>query len=329
MENKAFDVSKVSRVFTPTENVEYNKETRKDAHTIDPRLCRFIDGFNSRTEYDISDILPSIMERGVMQPVTVEPMKDENGETYYRVIDGHRRILCANEVIKQNPHMRIPAIFKRFNNDAERLVAQLVSNEGKPFTDYELGLLFQKFRDGFNYTISEIAKAVNKEEALVRRCLSLLNAPDEIKEYLAKGIISATTYLYLAKIEKDEKKLSKLIRNKVEEMQTEANFSRSEDVSDDDMTATTDKAKKTSKKAKKAKVTFKDFKDTHLKEKVDSQTILKGITLLYEYIGKYKDENGMIPFQVNFLLIKEKLEENKTITEIFDDLMQEAYKNVM
>lgn len=80
----------------------------------------------------------------------------------------------------------------------------MMRNEGKNFTEYESAIMFQRFRDKFGYTQSEIAQKFGKSITFIGRCLSLLDLAPEIQEKIEKGEISTGAVRQIVELNKDD-----------------------------------------------------------------------------------------------------------------------------
>lgn len=100
---------------------------------------------------------------------------------------------------------RIKAIFlPRNTKEEDLLIEQMMRNEGKNFTEYESAIMFQRFRDKFGYTQSEIAQKFGKSITFIGRCLSLLDLAPEIQEKIEKGEISTGAVRQIVELNKDD-----------------------------------------------------------------------------------------------------------------------------
>lgn len=285
--------------------METNKTTRGDILNIDPRNVVIVDGFNSRRDFDLESLKDQIKAQGgVLNPVSVIPFKDDNGEEKYRLVDGERRVRAMLELINEGytDVMRIPAVkVSKVKNDTELLIEQLVRNEGKRFSDYENAIAFAKFRDVALFTLTEIAEKVygNKNKVgYISQCLALLDLPQDIQDKLADGVISPNAVRDITKAVKDTDEQVKAVKDTVE----------------------------TAKEKGKKKATSKDIVSENVKVQTDSMTICKGIGLLIDYATKYKSENGDVT--IDLMDIYNGLKEKKTIVEIFEAQKKE-YANAM
>lgn len=183
-----------------------NVTKRTDIYSVDPRNVVVIDNFNVRRDFAIDELKEQIKLQGVLNPITVVPFKDENGDEKYRLVDGERRLRATLAAISEGADIkRIKAIFlPRNTKEEDLLIEQMMRNEGKNFTEYESAIMFQRFRDKFGYTQTEIAAKFGKSATFVGRCLSLLELAPEIQDKLESGEISTGAVRQIVELNKDD-----------------------------------------------------------------------------------------------------------------------------
>ena len=189
-----------------SKNMELNITKRTDIYNIDPRNVVVVDNFNVRRDFAIDELKEQIKAQGVLNPITVVPFKDEDGNEKYRLVDGERRLRATLAAISEGADIkRVKAIFLPRNiKEEDLLIEQMMRNEGKNFTEYEQAIMFQRFRDKFGYTQSEIASKFCKSATFVGRCLSLLELAPEIQEKLEKGEISTGAVRQIVGLNKED-----------------------------------------------------------------------------------------------------------------------------
>lgn len=183
-----------------------NVTKRTDIYSVDPRNVVVVDNFNVRRDFAIDELKEQIKLQGVLNPITVVPFKDENGDEKYRIVDGERRLRATLAAISEGADIkRIKAIFlPRNTKEEDLLIEQMMRNEGKNFTEYEQALMFQRFRDKFGYTQTEIAAKFGKSATFVGRCLSLFELAPEIQDKLESGEISTGAVRQIVELNKDD-----------------------------------------------------------------------------------------------------------------------------
>lgn len=284
---------------------ENNETKRKDIFAIDPRNIVVQEGFNSRVNFCEEDLMPSIKEKGVLNPVTVIRIEDENGNEKYRLVDGERRFRACMKLINtgQANIYRIPAIILPQNtSEIEMLSQQIIRNTGKKFNWYELGIACKKFL-AYGLERKEIAKEIGCDSAMVTIYLEVLDYPKELRELISKEEISgseARCRVLRAYKDKDGKIDTETLMKELAQ------------------------AKENARKNNRKTITSSDFDiDSKTKTFKTSQNILKGLRSLYEYYAKRTD-NGRIQIKFDWVDMLEDLNEGEGIDVIFDRLLEEA-----
>lgn len=146
---------------------------------------------HGRKSPDISDILPSVREIGILQPLLVR--KAKNGKTH-EIIAGRRRFHAAKAVEKEGIKIGpIPCAIMEKGDDARAIEASLLENlarlDADPMSQYEtFAALAKKGRDA-----AEIAALFGITEASVKRRLALGNLAPGIRQLYKDEKIDAET----------------------------------------------------------------------------------------------------------------------------------------
>lgn len=188
--------------------METNVTKRTDIYSVDPRNVVVVDNFNVRRDFALDELKEQIKAQGVLNPITVIPFKDEDGNEKYRLVDGERRLRATLAAIDEGADIkRIKALFlPRNTKEEDLLIEQMMRNEGKNFTEYEQAIMFQRFRDKFGYTPAEIAAKFCKSQTFIGKCLSLLELAPEIQEKIERGEISTGAVRQIVSTNKDDEK---------------------------------------------------------------------------------------------------------------------------
>ena len=188
--------------------METNVTKRTDIYSVDPRNVVVVENFNVRRDFALDELKEQIKAQGVLNPITVIPFKDEDGNEKYRLVDGERRLRATLAAIDEGADIkRIKALFlPRNTKEEDLLIEQMMRNEGKNFTEYEQAIMFQRFRDKFGYTPAEIAAKFCKSQTFVGRCLNLLELAPEIQTKIEQGEISTGAVRQIVSTNKDDEK---------------------------------------------------------------------------------------------------------------------------
>jgi ParB/RepB/Spo0J family partition protein len=169
-------------------------EGRSDIHRISPYKLAIREGWNNREQNEelaahIDSLAQSIAEIGVKEPVTVQW---EEGKAF--VTDGHCRLQASIRAIEHYKAelKTIPVKTEdRYSSEADRVLSQVVRNAGKPLTPFEKGKIFKKLID-LGWQQQDIAKKAGLSPARVSQCLELQTLPNELKDLVAAGTVSAS-----------------------------------------------------------------------------------------------------------------------------------------
>jgi len=193
----------------------------------------------------LDELTQSIMENGILQPLLVRP--SDGG---YELIAGERRLRAAKQAgLKEVPATLIEA------SDSHSLELALVENLQRENLDpIEEAESYQLLSNKFNMTQEEIAKRVGKARASITNSLRILSLPDEIRNMISQGLLSAGHAKILTGLTIDKEKI--LYARRV--------------VSEDLSVRNLEKLLTSTKRQRKTTRTVKvDILDTHMKDLLD------------------------------------------------------------
>jgi ParB family chromosome partitioning protein len=131
---------------------------------------------------ELRELVESIREKGVLQPVIVRPTA-----AGYELVAGERRLRAAQAAGVGT----IPAIVKKFS-DRESLEAALVENvQRADLNAIELAEAYQRLSAEFSLSHEEIARRVGKDRVTVANTVRLLRLPAAVKHAVVDGRLSA------------------------------------------------------------------------------------------------------------------------------------------
>lgn len=174
-----------------TKTSEKSVEKKKNGYTLqtlDVKAIKIIPGFNPRkTLGDLSSLKSTIREHGIEQPIVVRPTSKEG---VFEIIVGHRRLASSIELGLKT----IPAVIRHDLTDLSKALsfaaAENNSDVRTALTSLEQATVFKRIQAA-NKSLSpkKIGAMCGCSDQHVRRMISLLNAPKEIKSRLEKGNI--------------------------------------------------------------------------------------------------------------------------------------------
>lgn len=144
---------------------------------------------HGRKKPDVSDILPSIRERGIRQTLLVR--KEGKG---YGIVAGRRRFFALKEIAKETGDLPlIPCAVMPENDAAAAIEASVIENIGRlPASEMEQYTAFKRLADE-GRSINEIASFFGVTELLVRRVLALASLIAPIRRLYAEEEIDRAT----------------------------------------------------------------------------------------------------------------------------------------
>lgn len=157
---------------------------------------------HGRKSPDVSDILPSIKKRGILQPLLVRP----NGEGF-EIVAGRRRYFAASMANEETGSASpVPCAIMEKDDDAAALEASLLENFARvpmdPMQQYEA---FAKLiKQG--KSVSDVAETFGVTERIVNRVLALANLIPAIKIAYRKDEINHGTLRILTMASKAQQR---------------------------------------------------------------------------------------------------------------------------
>ncbi len=133
-------------------------------------------------EEKLKELINSIREKGVVQPVLVRKSGDG-----YELIAGERRL----RAVKALGFETIPSIIKDVS-DIDMLEISLIENiQREELNSIEEARSFQKFITDFGFTQEKIAQVLGKDRTTIANTIRLLGLPAVIQGHISKGEITA------------------------------------------------------------------------------------------------------------------------------------------
>ena len=135
----------------------------------------------------IEELSRSISEKGILQPLLVRRLGDEEGPNAYEIIAGERRWRAAQRAKLHEVPVNIKDL-----NDQETLEIALVENlQRQDLSPLEEAEGYQRLMDEFTHTQEDLAKAMGKSRSHVANTMRLLGLPDALKKMIDTGQLSA------------------------------------------------------------------------------------------------------------------------------------------
>jgi len=217
-------------------------------------------------EENLKDLISSIKERGIIQPIIVRKSNDDI--TKYEIIAGERRWLAAQ---KAGLH-EVPVVITEAN-DLKSLEFAIVENVQR----HDLNVIeeangYQRLIDDFSYDQESVAKFIGKSRSHITNCLRLLTLPEGVLKLIESNKLTPGHAKVLVGLDNASFVANKIIEKKLSVRQTE-NFV---------------------KIFKIKKISFKSKKDTNILQLENSITEKIGLNVL---IKNKKNNTGIVVFE--------------------------------
>lgn len=149
---------------------------------------------------DLDDLVASIRDKGVLEPILVRPRPGgpEEGPSgvLYRIISGERRYRASQEA----GLYEVPAIEMDISDEEALEIALIENLQRKDLTPFEEAEGYRMLAESHSYTHEEISEAVGKSRTVVTESLSLLQMPPRVRDTVqALGLTSKSLLLEVLK----------------------------------------------------------------------------------------------------------------------------------
>jgi ParB family chromosome partitioning protein len=131
----------------------------------------------------IDDLTQSIREKGILTPLLVRPLSDDQ----FEIIAGERRWRAA-----QAAQLHEVPVIVRILDDREALELALIENlQREDLSPLEEAEGYRRLMDEFAHTQEELAKVLGKSRSHVANMMRLLGLPAPVQRMLAEGELTA------------------------------------------------------------------------------------------------------------------------------------------
>lgn len=134
---------------------------------------------------DLDELVASIREKGVLQPLLVR--RDPHEPGMYQIVAGERRWRAAQRAQLHS----LPVVIHDFS-DAEVLEVAIIENiQRADLNAAEEAMGYRQLMDEFGHTQEQLATALGKSRSHIANMLRLLNLPVLVLDHLRAGRLSA------------------------------------------------------------------------------------------------------------------------------------------
>ena len=166
-------------------------------------------------EENLNDLVNSIKERGVIQPIIVRKSNTNNSK--YEIIAGERRWLAAQKAgLNEIPVVVTDA------DDLKSLEFAIVENvQRHDLNPLEEAQGYKRLIDEFSYDQDKVSKFIGKSRSYISNSLRLLNLPKEVLDFVEQKKITAGHAKILVGLENATFLANKFIEKKLSVRQAE------------------------------------------------------------------------------------------------------------
>mgnify|MGYP001336163774 FL=1 len=269
-----------------SDNTDFSNDRKKNTNSLQLSLDKIhVNPNQPRTNFDsdqIDNLVVSIKELGIIQPITVRKIKDDK----YEIISGERRYRASKIANLES----IPCYIKAVEDETDLLKMSLVENVQRVDLDpIEIALTYERFINEYNLNIDAISRLVGKDRSTISNYIRLLKLDPIIQSGIRDGFLSMGHGRALINV--DDKKLQieiyeQIISSKLSVRQTEkivrGNKTTNTNNSSSDVSKIYIDATNKFEKLFNSKVTLKE----NSKGRVSLSTTFKSINELYSFLKK-------------------------------------------
>ncbi len=160
----------------------------------------------------IEDLMASIRERGILEPILVRP----TGKGEFEIVAGERRYLAAKRVgLSLIPCVELEV------DDRGCLEISLVENlQRRDLTPFEEAEAITRLVEEFRYTHDQVARKLGRSRPSITEILSLQRMPEAVKEACRRADISTKSTLMEIVRQPDEASMLALVHTVASEQLT-------------------------------------------------------------------------------------------------------------
>lgn len=166
----------------PIPEGSYFAELPPDSIRPNPRQPRTV--FD---EDELNELVESIAEVGLLQPIVVRPLGSNGEEQTYELVMGERRWRAAQAASLP----AVPAIVRR-TEDADLLRDALLENlHRSQLNPLEEAAAYQQMLEDFECSQEELSKRIKRSRPQISNTIRLLRLPPTVQRRVAAGVLSA------------------------------------------------------------------------------------------------------------------------------------------
>jgi ParB family chromosome partitioning protein len=135
---------------------------------------------------ELEDLAQSIREHGVLQPIIVRSVMGM--PHLYEIVAGERRWRASELAGKDT----IPALVKPLTAESAMEIALIENVQRENLNAIEECDAYRNIMDKLGYKLSDLSRLIGKSESYIRNIMRLAALPDNVKDMVKSGAISAS-----------------------------------------------------------------------------------------------------------------------------------------
>ena len=158
------------------------------------------------------ELVHSIREFGVLQPIVVRPLGEKDGNPTYELIMGERRLRASKEA----GLAKIPAVIRDTQDENMLRDALLENLHRSDLNPLEEASAYQQLLEDFGITQDQLAEKIGRSRPKITNTIRLLKLPASVQRRVAAGVLSAGHARAILSLE-DESAMSAMAEKAINE----------------------------------------------------------------------------------------------------------------
>jgi ParB family chromosome partitioning protein len=160
------------------------------------------------TKAELQELADSIKEHGVLQPIIVREAEPGAGAAKpYEIVAGERRWRASIIAGKET----IPALVKTMTPENAMELALIENVQRENLNAIEEGEAYKNIMEKCGYSMTDLGRLIGKSDSYIRNSLRICGLPENVKELVKSGKLSASHARTIAVAENPEKLAERII----------------------------------------------------------------------------------------------------------------------
>lgn len=167
------------------------------------------------SDTELSELAASIEEKGVLQPILLRSVSDR--PYLYEIVAGERRYRAS----KLAGLTEIPALVKTLTTENAMEIALIENVQRENLNAIEESDAYRNLMEKCGYELADVARLIGKSDSYIRNIMRLDTLPNDVKDMVKRGEISASHARAIAVAENPTELAQKIINDKMSVADTE------------------------------------------------------------------------------------------------------------